>query len=281
MKNTQQLPYLLDLLDDDSDVVQESVLKELSSFGPSLEHELKRLEISLSPNQKDLLHSRLGEYHRSLLKEQWQTLINKEKDTVQLESALALLAEFQYGKEYPVKISTLLDGLADEYARTFSYADAIVLAHFLFFKKGMKGAESDYYNPLNCNLAYVLQEKRGIPISLVSVYILVGERLGLTIHGCNFPGHFLAIATSGNQMFVVDCYNGGRIVNRSDLNTPNGSTSLSLQNLLRLQCDTSTIIARTLRNLLNAYAKAGEEENALLMVELLDTMESFKDDDES
>ncbi|HLE33186.1 MAG TPA: hypothetical protein VJB38_11320, partial [Bacteroidota bacterium] len=50
----KQLPHLLRLLDDDSPVVQETIVKELLAFGPSLQRELERLKITLSKDQQQL-----------------------------------------------------------------------------------------------------------------------------------------------------------------------------------------------------------------------------------
>ncbi len=46
--------------------------------------------------------------------------------------------------------------------------------------------------------------------------MLVGKRVGLTIHGCNFPGHFMARANDGQRDWIFDCFNGGRAL-RSEM----------------------------------------------------------------
>ena len=55
MPDPKTLPYLLKLLDDDSQVVKEAVLKELAAFGPALEEELSHLPEPLDAKQKELL----------------------------------------------------------------------------------------------------------------------------------------------------------------------------------------------------------------------------------
>ncbi len=56
--------------------------------------------------------------------------------------------------------------------------------------EGFAGAE-DYHEARNSSLQFVLQERRGIPISLATVVLGVGAQLGLQVSGINFPGHFL------------------------------------------------------------------------------------------
>lgn len=46
----------------------------------------------------------------------------------------------------------------------------------------------------------------GIPITLSLVYMEVGRRLGLTLVGCNFPGHFM-LRLAGNEMqLFIDAF---------------------------------------------------------------------------
>ena len=56
---------------------------------------------------------------------------------------------------------------------------------------GFKGAVDSYARFENSRLDYVLKERRGIPISLGIVAVLVSRNIGLTAQGINFPGHFL------------------------------------------------------------------------------------------
>jgi len=58
--------------------------------------------------------------------------------------------------------------------------------------QGFTGAE-DYYEARNSALQFVLQARRGIPISLAMVLIGVGEQAGIAARGINFPGHFLVM----------------------------------------------------------------------------------------
>ncbi|MGH2567190.1 MAG: transglutaminase-like domain-containing protein, partial [Bacteroidota bacterium] len=158
--------------------------------------------------------------------------------------------------------------------------DALALAHFLFKVRRLRGADSDYYNPINSNLIYVIEEKRGIPISLACVYILVGRRLKYDIEGINFPGHFLARAVSGKRSFIVDCYNGGRCLGEQEAVSWNNGPPVPITDLLPLECDALTIIARVLRNLTNAYQQEGNVNNVELMTELLEMMESEGEESE-
>ena len=122
---------------------------------------------------------------------------------------------------------------------------------------------------MNSSLVYVIERRRGIPISLVAIYMLVGRRLGLTIEGCNFPGHFLALAREVDTTFVIDCYNGGLVIDNAILSRYFDPVTVTVEDLLRLRATTPMIVSRVLRNLLNAYRATAQSKDLELIEELL------------
>jgi regulator of sirC expression with transglutaminase-like and TPR domain len=268
MPNATDLPHLFRLLEDDSEVVRETVLTALSAFGPYLEIELSRSKIATTAEDRHRLRNLLGQHARQWLQRAWPQWRAEETDHARLEGAMALVAEFQYGPGYPARLTPLLDQLADAFAQRVSHPDPLALASYLFKTKGLKGAEKDYHNPFHSNLVYVIEEGRGIPLSLVSVYILVAGRLGLKVRGVNFPGHFLARAEHDGRIYVVDAFNSGRFLRDRDLMMVQRGASTAMQSILEAPCTAETIIARCLRNLQHAYRQEDQPENAALMAEL-------------
>jgi len=280
MPDPRHLPHILKLLDDDSPVVKESVINELLAYGPSLEKELGRQNIKLSKDQQQLINKLLDEHNREWLRQRWPTLREMTDDKEMLETALGWLAEFQYGRAYPAKLTDLLDKLSDEFEETVKKQDALTLAQFLFTRKQLRGTETDFYNPLNSNLVYVIEQRRGIPISLASIYILISNRLDFDVEGINLPGHFLARASVGKQNYIVDCFKGGRCLDVNDLITLNNGALLPLSDLLQLECDSTVIVGRTLRNLIHAYEQDQSQANADFMKELLNIIEEEPQEEE-
>ena len=273
MPDPKELPYLLKLLDDESEVVREAVVKELAAFGESLEEELARLPQSPDTSQQSLLRHILEDYRRDWLRGAWLSWIELKGDNEKLEAAFSLLSDFQNGRTNTDKLKNLLDQLADEYNANNTKRNVFELSRFLFQVKALKGAKSDYYNPRNSNLVYVIKEKRGLPISLASIYILVGHRLGLEIEGCDSPGHFLARTFTGDKMFLVDCFNGGRFLAKKDIEAVRKRSLNQLLDIPERQTDAVTIIARVLRNLINAYDEVDDMVNSRFMMELLEILD--------
>jgi len=115
----------------------------------------------------------------------------------------------------------------------------------------------------------VLEEGRGNPLSLSCIYILAGRRVDLDIEGCNFPGHFLVRARNDDETFVVDCFNGGRFLEKTDILSVNKGAASQIKDLLENHCTTETILARMLRNLVHAYRQEDKPKNVALFSELL------------
>ena len=65
----------------------------------------------------------------------------------------------------------------------------------LFHEWGFRGNVEQFTDPMNSFIDKVLTRRKGIPISLSVLYLLVGERLGLPLEPVGLPGHF-----------VVGCY---------------------------------------------------------------------------
>ncbi len=120
--------------------------------------------------------------------------------------------------EYPaLDVAAYLDCIADmaevlkkRLRPDISAADTIVMLNrYLFDELGFSGNTADYYDPRNSFLNEVLDRTRGIPITLAILYIEIGRRVGLPLHGVSFPGHFLVKCTLREGTIVLDPYARG------------------------------------------------------------------------
>lgn len=275
MVSLSQLPHLIRLLDDDSDVVREQIVHELVSIGPVLENELRRQNITLSPTQQQLIAELLGRSSRDWLSREWAGWFEVRDDKLKLEMALGMIAQFIHGVHRPVALGQALDQLASEYQSLHRTNDVRLLATFLFATRGIAGADqADFYHPMQSSLVHAIEQRKGIPITLASLYILMGHRLGLDIEGCNFPGHFLALAFTKHQKHIVDCYNGGLFLTEQDFSALASSVSIDMKDLFQLECDAVTIVMRILRNLINSYQRLNQQSNVEFISDLMGRVEA-------
>ncbi len=161
-----------------------------------------------------------------------------------------------------------------------------VLNRILFDEEGFRGNAEDYYDPRNSYLNEVLDRKCGIPISLSILYLAVGQRLGLSLEGVSFPGHFLVKLATGSSMVVLDPFVRGQVVSEVELRlllqtVQVGDLPLATADLLA-SASKIDILVRVLRNLRGIYWHQQDLDHALYVVNCIlalvpDNAESLRD----
>ena len=273
LPNLQNLPFLLRLMDDASPVVREKIAAQLRAIGAAVWPEIERRQLTLTSDQRVLLETILatGDTPAS-----WLDWLELERENEKLEAAFCWLARHNAGNLSPpadVQLRQSLDALAREYLLLGGAPDPEELSAFLFVEKELSGASGDsFYAPENSDLRMVLQNRRGLPISLVSIFILVGARLDIEIFGCDLPGHFMARAPFGDDDeadLIFDCFDAGRVLAPAEVYV----LRLSAPQALNAPARARDIIARVMRNYATAYHVAGNQANTLLYLDLLQQLE--------
>lgn len=254
MPRTADLSHLLKLLDDEAPVVRDAVRKELAAIRRELPERLLALTVPLDGQQERLLAEILTPVCREDLEETWLAWRWLSTPEAQLEEALSQISAFLGGWQARGEaLSRQLDVLAEIALNDGCGDDARRLSEFLFGGRGnesrLRGNSAEYYASNNSNLLWVLEKGMGNPISLCSIFILVGQRLGIRIEGCNFPGHFLARVFQDGQTWLVDCFNRGRFMLSEDVAKHHPAANPSMDEIIHESASVETIIARILRNL--------------------------------
>ncbi|MDQ7818081.1 MAG: transglutaminase-like domain-containing protein [Melioribacteraceae bacterium] len=269
MNGSKKLQYLLELIDDDTPEVRNEILKELGTYGMSLEEDILEYSGILTEQKLHLIKPLIDLNRRRWLKNEWNSWFDLEDENEKIEKALTYISGFHYGYSDLYEFPNMIDELSEEFLLKRRYGDELDLANFLFQEKGIKGAKENYYNPFHSNPIYAIKEKKGLPITLALIYILVGGRLGYEIKGCNFPGHFLAKFQSDNDIILVDCFNGGKFFYENDLEFSIPESKETISRVIREDASAFTIIRRVLNNLIGAYSFINDNENHKFFNELL------------
>lgn len=140
----------------------------------------------------------------------------------------------------------------------------------LFSEQGFCGNTDNYYDPKNSFLNEVIERKTGIPITLSVLYMEVAQRVGLTLCGVGFPGHFLVKCAKDGAEFVIDPFDHGAIKSAAELGRmierlygqPIGLRSEFLQSASK-----TDILKRMLGNLKAIYLRVND------LVRLLTTLD--------
>lgn len=273
MPSKSDLPFLLQLADDPSETVQLAVGEAFSSFGGALDAHLTALEPAATHEQRQRARTLVHDFRREWLREHWNSWYAAPTDRERLEAAMRLITGFQDGPHLSARVTELLDGIASDFFNTLIEHNPLTLANYLFQTRGIKGAEPDYWLPQNSNLRYVIESRRGIPISLAVTYVLIAHRLGYEVTACNWPNHFLATAVHQGTRTVVDCFRGSQCIEAERFLAMQGPSREAARRQLEEDAPAEAIVARVLKNLVRQYQFVEHFPNAQLMVDLLKDLE--------
>lgn len=151
------------------------------------------------------------------------------------------------------------------------------LAHLhdvMFDLLGFRGNIDDYYAPSNSYLGDVLKTRRGLPITLTLLYRQVAQGIGLTVHGVNAPGHFLAeveMEGGSRQSIYVDPFFGGGLLHEAEvyeriLQATGRKLDQTVDHLAR--ATPQQWLGRMLNNLQAVFASTGRERDMYAMQEM-------------
>lgn len=140
----------------------------------------------------------------------------------------------------------------------------------LFVQEGLRGNDEDYYDPRNSYLNEVLDRRLGIPISLSVIFMEIARRIGFSIKGLGFPGHFLVKHVFNDRDIIIDPFNLGRILTPNDcqeLLDKIYSGTVSMNASLLQPMDKRAILTRMLYNLKGVYVQKEQNYKALSIID--------------
>ncbi|MEN8772391.1 MAG: transglutaminase family protein [Akkermansiaceae bacterium] len=274
MERTAKFGSLLKLLDDENEDVQQGVQRALMEFEGDASHDLAALGINLKSNESKLLSNSLHAGRQKVLKEQWvmpaSNLRYPDGDYESFESLLRLISDFLHdGITLRPSLSDELDIIAQEAQP--EVATAHDLANWLFQSGRFTGNKSTPFTPRNSDLAWSLEEGKSNPLGLSLVYILVAQRLGFTVYGVNYPGHFLCLIDSPNGPTLIDAFHNGRPIMVKQLLDDHPELSSEAKKAVKQPCTLAAMLFRILANMNLAFNKAGRFDDAALVQDLMKT----------
>lgn len=277
MSSSVEFHSLLRLLDDDTPTVRQTVYKKLQEYGGDVSEVLAEYPHPLTDSEISLLSDLLKPCRRDALLVDWEVPFHgwraMDDDWDRLESCLRQLSDFLHdGVSLRPPLPDLLDLLADEAREACDEAGVDGLRVYLFESGRFKGNHEQYNDPLNCDLAWAIQNGLSNPIGLATIFILIARRLDLEVDGVNFPGHFLCRVEQGGQQLLVDCYNSGRMHDLNEILNRRDEINDSIATSLVSTATPGEILIRTLRNLEISLQRSDENEDAALIRRLVESL---------
>ena len=264
----QDLRSLVTLLDDEDpqslDLVCREILHQGERILPFLE-ELRAKSGSELAAKVDAMTFQLR--FRNLKEDFLRLAVSPEPD---LERGALLISRFGYPGIDPMVYSGWMDRVAGKVLDELpSDADAALtfqrLNSHLFQGLGFAGNETRYYDPDNSYLHRVIESRRGIPVSLSVLYLLLARRLRLPVYGVGTPGHFLVGFHPGPHACFIDAFNRGRILDLTEVRRMLVRSGYDYKPEFVARCSSRDIIVRMMRNLISIYQKMGASERVEML----------------
>lgn len=152
-----------------------------------------------------------------------------------------------------------------------------LLKHFFYNELGFGPNPNDFYAPENSYLHQIIENRRGIPISLAILMMELGQQIGLNIRGVSFPNHFMMRISLQQGEIIMDPLNGESLSKNQlqemldpylDAKGYRGELSLPLNVFLRAS-SSREILSRFMRNLKMIYSEDERWERLLGIQERL------------
>lgn len=264
---------LVSLLEDEDVEVNRHVEGKIMSLGsdviPYLE---EQWENSFDPNIQRKIEDMIHTLQFSQLKERFRAW--KEKGGESLLEGMWLISLYQYPdtelSDLNKEIEQIYYDIWVELQEDLHPYDQIkIINSALFTKLKFRANTKNFHSPNNSFLKSVLESKRGNPISLSVVYMLVAEKLGLPIFGVNLPNLFIITYKNEEIQFYVNAFNRGLIFSKKDIDNYLANLNLTPKSIYYEPCSNEDIIKRVLRNLIMAFEKLGEHHRSEEVKELL------------
>lgn len=296
----KEIEALISLIDDPDETVYEQVKSRIVAIGqpliPKLENcwERNAFGVIFQNRIEDIIHKIQFD---ALYEQLHNWYLEGGKD---LLSGALLVARYQYPdldeEDVRDRISRIRQDIWLELNDNLTALEKTkVLNQVIFGMHGFRGNKQNYHAPQNSYLNNVVESKRGNPLSLSILYLVLAESLDLPIFGINLPNHFvlgyqdqfnimkLIEQKQGKKtedvlgsdiLFYINPFVKGGILHKTEIDTFIKHLELAPDPAYYQPCSHIDIVKRLVHNLVFAYERLGYPDK-VKELEFLNT--AFKD----
>ncbi|MEO6283554.1 MAG: transglutaminase-like domain-containing protein [Dyadobacter sp.] len=262
--NQREIKALISLLDDEDHEVSQHVEGKILSLGgnviPFLETEW---EESFNPHVQRKIEELIHELQLSIMIERLQSW--KNGGGLDLLEGMWIISTYHYPDLSIEKLKTTIEQLYYDiwiqFQEEMNAVDQIKRINSIFFGVMNFAANTkNFHSPSNSMINVVLESRRGNPITLCVIYLLVARKLGLPVYGVNLPNLFVLTYKSDKTQFYINVFNRGIIFSKTDIDHYIAQLNIKSKEIFYQPCTNLEIVQRVLRNLILSYEKTSEQD---------------------
>jgi regulator of sirC expression with transglutaminase-like and TPR domain len=274
-EQNKELSALIKLIDEPDDQFYLQIKNKISSYGKEA---IPYLEYAWSHNLNALAQKRIKILLHKL---QFDNIVNELSDWYALGASNLLMGYMLVSKyQYPnldedfirkelerikmqiwLELNTELTAL--EKVKVFN--------KILFDVNSFAGARKDYYSPLNSYINNVIESRKGNPLALSMLYIILADMVEVPIYGVNLPEHFILAyidvdstfpgqeIEKANVLFYINPFSGGVVFTKHEIEAFLQQLKVEPRGRYFQPCSNVEMIKRFLVNLINAYNSAEDK----------------------
>lgn len=268
----KEIQAILTLLEDPDKEIHEAIYQSLLEKGTEIVPELEKAwEVSEDSTIQDKLEDIIHKIQLNAIQKSLDTWI--KNGGIDLLEGAQIVARYQYPElgffELLNPIEKIKHDALQEINDNLTALEKVkILNHILFDVHKFTGNTNNYYSPQNSFLNQVILSKKGNPISLGIVYIVLAQKLGLPIYGVNLPKNFILAyidefyellgsdsSGSDNVLFYINPFNHGAVLGKKEIDFFLKQQNISPEEMFYQPCSNIEIIQRLLLNLIYSYEK--------------------------
>ncbi|QRR03625.1 transglutaminase-like domain-containing protein [Dyadobacter sandarakinus] len=262
--NQREIKALISLLDDEDNEVSQHVEGKILSLGgnviPFLETEW---EENFNPILQRKIEELIHELQLGIMIERLQ--VWKNGGALDLLEGMWIIATYHYPDLSLDKLRTTVEQLYYDiwiqFQEEMNAVDQVKRINSIFFgTMNFSANTKNFHSPTNSMVNVVLESRRGNPISLCVIYMLVARKLGMPVYGVNLPNLFVLTYKSDRTQFYINVFNRGIIFSKTDIDHYIAQLNIKPKDIFYQPCSNLEIVQRVLRNLILSYEKTSEQE---------------------
>ncbi len=261
-----ELKALVSLIDDDDLEVSSHVENKLISMGsdviPLLEEVWEKSFNSEGQRRiEDIIHTLQFDQLKKRFA-QW-----KEQGSKDILEGMWLLSTYQYPdlelKSLQKQIDQMYYEVWSQFRNNLNAIDQIKILNDVFFERfKFRANTKNFHSPANSMINMVIESKRGNPITMCVLYMLIARKLKMPISGVNMPNLFILTYKQNELQFYINVFNKGMIFSKEDVENYLNHLKIPHDEKFFQPCDNLDIVKRGMRNLIISFEKLGEHEKS-------------------
>ena len=272
----KELKALISLLDEPDPRTFEKIRSKICAYGTDA---IPVLETSWEQSFDPFLQERIVDIiHKIQLDDLFAGISSwAQLGSQDLIKGFMLAARFQYpdldaGKIFK-EVGQIVQDVWLELNNNLTALEKIkVVNHILFDVHKFKGNKSDMKSPDNLFLNMLLETKKGNPLSLGILYIIIAGSLKLPVYGVDLPNHFIlaymdeydpdAPGPDAHALFYINPFNRGALFTHNEIEAYVKQMGLQRNPGFFEPCNNVVIMRRVFGELIELHEQQGNSEKA-------------------